>query len=92
MPTATVIKLSVGSPRWHAKQVGDVGLAPTRPLGTTLFESVLATRFQQSPVTSPPIRVAGSEAPRGTCRWGGTFVQFCQTLGTGPPPQNVHAA
>ena len=25
-------------------------------------------------VTSPPIRVADSEAPRGTCRWGGTFT------------------
>lgn len=34
--------------------VGDAGLAPARPLGTTLFESVLATRFQQSPEDLPP--------------------------------------
>ena len=73
--------------RTCASLVGDAGLAPARPLGTTLFESVLATRFQQPPVTSPPIRVAGSEAPRGTCRWGGTFVPVLSS-----PSNNWHTA
>lgn len=81
--------------RTCASLVGDAGLAPARPLGTTLFESVLATRFQQSPVTSTPVPAGRPNSVAVTIagmRWckSNTEVGSELELGALPDLINLH--